>query len=201
MDERIKKPFNYKFHFKKCFYFFQVFQKQNQCFMTIRENSFSVLLCTILLGASVAGYSQSIDTTKFYVITNMVLGEKQAMTGMVDATLGNEVMLRSAVNHPMQQWIVERRKIGFRLYCREHGKRYALEVVNEGSNSTKVSLGQTIEGASGQVWRINRNPDGSYRLVSLWQNKAIDYVKSGYQANTLTLTEINSSVKTQTWRI
>lgn len=165
------------------------------------RNLLNLLLLLIFLGFYISGHSQSIDTTKFYVLTNTVVGEKLAVTGMVDATLGNIVMLRGAIDHPMQQWIIEKGQVGYRLYCREHGRGYSLEVVNEGSNSSKVSLGKTIEGSSGQTWRINRNPDGSYRLISLWQNKAIDYVKSGDKMNTLTLSEIESSIKSQTWRL
>jgi Ricin-type beta-trefoil lectin domain-like len=169
--------------------------------MKMIKHFLDLLLLAISLGSSVDGYSQTIDTTKFYVITNMVLGEKQAMTGMVLATLGNAVMLRSAIDHPMQQWVIEQGKYGYRIYCREHGRGYSLEVVNEGSNSTKVSLGKTMEGSSDQTWRINIAKDGSYRLVSLWQNKAIDYVKTGERLNQLTLTEIESSIKSQTWRL
>jgi hypothetical protein len=159
------------------------------------------ILAVCLVAISLVGYSQSIDTTKYYVITNVVMGEGKAVTGMVNATLGNAVMLRSAIEHPMQQWIMEQGKSGYRIYCREHGRGYSLEVVNEGSKSTKVSLGKTVDGAANQVWRIGKNPDGSYRIVSLWQEKAIDYIKTGDQANKLTLTEIESSIKSQTWRL
>jgi Ricin-type beta-trefoil lectin domain-like len=176
-------------------------QKLNQHYMKTIKNFLNLFLLAISLASSVAGYSQTPDTTKFYVITNMVLGERLAMTGMVHATLGNTVMLRSTTEHPMQQWILEQGKYGYRIYCREHGKGYSLEVVNQGSNSTKISLGKTMEGSSNQTWRINLAKDGSYRLVSLWQNKAIDYVKTGERMNQLTLTEIESSIKSQTWRL
>lgn len=159
----------------------------------------TVLLCVTI---SLISHSQSIDTTKFYILTNAVLGEKQAMTGVANATLGNSVRLRTTSDHPMQQWMIEPAPYGgYILYCREYGRNYALEVVNEGSNSKKISLGATVKNSSGQVWKVNRNPDGSYRLVSLWQDKALDYVKTGEQANQLTLTEIESSVKSQTWRL
>ncbi len=159
----------------------------------------TVLFCVTI---SLISHSQSIDTTKFYILTNAVLGEKQAMTGVANATLGNSVRLRTTSDHPMQQWMIEPAPYGgYILYCREYGRNYALEVVNEGSNSKKISLGAAIKNSSGQVWKVNRNPDGSYRLVSLWQDKALDYVKTGEQANQLTLTEIESSVKSQTWRL
>ncbi len=166
------------------------------------RNFLNFLLLTISLGVSIAGYSQSIDTTKFYTITNMVAGEKLAMTGVANTTLGNSVRLRTASDHPMQHWMIEPAPYGgYILYCREYGRNYALEVVNEGSNSKKVSLGATLKNASNQVWKVNINRDGSYRLVSLWQDKAIDYVKSGEKVNQLTLTEIESSILSQTWRL
>lgn len=161
---------------------------------------------TFILSAivmSVPGYSQSIDTTKFYVLTNVAVGEGKAVTGMVSATIGNAAMLRGAIEHPMQQWIIELTQYGTcRLYCREHGRGYALEVVNEGSNSNKVSLGRTHEYAS-QLWRLFKERDGNYRISSLWQGteKSLDYVKDGENAFKLVLTETSSDKKSQSWRL
>ncbi len=163
--------------------------------------SISKFLFTILcLSTMVTAQSQSIDTTKVYIITNMVAGEKLAITGVVSATSGTSVRLRTSSKHAMQQWMMQKTQGGYKLYCLEYGRNYALEVVNEGSKSKKISLGQTVQGASNQVWKVNINPDGSYRLVSLWQEKAIDYIKSGTQENQLTLAEIESN-KSQTWML
>jgi hypothetical protein len=160
-------------------------------------------LFLFILGSVVTftAFSQSIDTTRFYVITSMQLGAKLALTGMVDATLGNKVMLRSVSDHPMQQWIFEQQKLGYRIYCREYGRAYSLEVVNEGSNSNKVSLGKTIEAASGQIWRVNKASDGSHIFISLWQDKAMDVVKSGPQINQLTLKETDNALDNPKWQL
>lgn len=159
------------------------------------------IIALILWSFSLTAVSQSIDTTKYYTITNMVVGEGKAITGVVNATLGNTVTLRSVIQHPMQQWIMEQGKYGYRIYCREYGRGFSLEVINDGGKGIKVSLGKTVEGAINQVWRVSNNLDGSYRIVSLWQEKGIDYIKTGDQMYKLTLTEIESSIKSQTWRL
>lgn len=158
----------------------------------------------LFFGAIVTNLAaQSIDTAKYYTLSNAMLGEDKVVTGMVDANLGNSVMLRPAVKHPMQLWVIVSTKYGYNLRNVEHGADFSLEVVNEGSDSKWVSLGPTTKNASGQFWRISRNPDNTYRITSLWQGteKALDFVKEGENANKLVLLPTESGLKSQSWKL
>jgi len=159
-------------------------------------------LFAIMLGSVVSftALSQSIDTTKFYMITSKQLGEKLALTGIVSATLGNKVMLRTAREHPMQQWVFEQERMGYRIYCRHYGRAYSLEVVDPGSNSNSVSLGETVEEAPNQIWIVARDSDG-YHILSLGNDKAIDVVKSGEQINQLTLKDTDNTLDYPKWQL
>ena len=156
------------------------------------------LLLTALLGQASA---QSIDTANYYQIINVMQGEKKSVTGMVNASLGNAVMLRGDINHAMQQWSLAYEGNGnYRFVNREHGLGFSLDVVNEGANSSRVTLARSNK-LSGQYWKITKNLDGTFRIRSLWQGveKSLDFVKDGDKMNELILLPTDANANNQKW--
>jgi hypothetical protein len=146
--------------------------------------------------------AQKIDTSRYYVLTNVAAGDTKSVAGMVNGALGQAVALRDASELPLQQWVIVDAKYGYMLYCREHGRDYSLEIVNEGVNSKWVSLGKTNKSASGQFWKIGKNGDGTFRITSLWlgTERSLDLVSEGEHMHKLVMKE-TSSAKSQAWRL
>ena len=162
-----------------------------------------IIFIFLFIGFILRATSQSIDTASYYQITNVLQGEKKAVTGMVNSTLGNAVMLRGNANHSMQQWsFVYMGNGNYRIINREHGPGLSVDVVNDGGNNNRITLAPSNK-LSGQYWKITKNPDGSFRITSLWQgtDKALDFVKEGDKMNELILMPTTAKANNQAWRL